>query len=153
MIEQQAVVTAIHGTQARVSVHRQAACGSCAQSGGCSTSVLARFFERRGEQLVVDNPIAAEAGDQVVLGIEESAVQVASLVAYLIPILGLVFGAVIGSQLGSEPLSVTLGLLGLIAGLAWTRSLSESAGKQARYRVRILKNRSRPEVPVGAANR
>ena len=151
MIEQQAVVTAIHGTQAEVSVQRQTACGGCDQATGCSTSVLAGLFNRRSELIMVDNPIGAEPGDQVVLGIEESALQIASLIAYLLPILGLVLGAAFGSLLGAEPVSVVSGLLGLIVGLFLTRSLGNAANERARYRIRILKNRSRPQVAIDSA--
>lgn len=148
MIEQQAVVTAVRGTQAEVSVQRQTACGGCDQAGGCSTSVLAGLFNRRNEVILVDNSIGASPGDRVVLGIEESALQIASVVAYLLPILGLLLGAAFGSSLGAEPLSVAFGLLGLIVGLFWTRSLGRAASERARYRIRILKNQSRLPVSI-----
>jgi sigma-E factor negative regulatory protein RseC len=150
VIEQQAIVTAVFDSRAEVRVQRQAACGGCEQSGGCSTSVLAGLFGRHDRQVIVDNPLGAEPGDLVVLGIEEGALQTASLVAYLLPILGLIAGAVAGSLLGAEPLSLTLGLLGLIIALAWSRVLGRSNDQRVRYRIRILRNRSRPLAEFGA---
>jgi sigma-E factor negative regulatory protein RseC len=112
--------------------------------------VLAGLFGRHDRQVIVDNPLGAEPGDHVVLGIEEGALQSASLVAYLLPILGLIAGAVAGSLLGAEPLSLTLGLLGLIIALAWSRVLGRSNDQRVRYRIRILRNRSRPLAEFGA---
>lgn len=152
MIEQDAIVIAVKGSQAEVEVQRQSACGGCEQSGGCSTSVLAKLFDRHGRLVPADNSIDARPGDHVVLGIEESALQIASLVAYLLPILGLLLGAMAGAMLGAEPLSVALGLLGLIAGLIWTRSIGAAVADNVRYRIRIVRNRSAPQLSVRAAS-
>lgn len=122
MIEQEAKVTELQGEHALVVVSRQSACGSCAAKSGCGTSVVASLFPQRSQQLRVANTQGARPGDRVIIGLEESGLQRASLLLYGVPLLGLLVGAAVGQQWGgSELQSILGGLFGASVGLWFVR--------------------------------
>lgn len=126
MIEQEAQVTGIDGTDALVAVQRQSSCGSCAAKSGCGTSVVASMFPQRQQRLRLANTIDAVAGDRVIIGLPEAGLQRASLLLYGAPLLGLLCGAALGQQWGgSEPHAILGGLLGIVLGLGLVRQLGQ----------------------------
>jgi sigma-E factor negative regulatory protein RseC len=72
MIEENALVVVTEGEDAWVETSRRSSCGSC-EAKGCGTGALSQVLGRRRQRLRVKNPIAAVVGEQVVLGITESA--------------------------------------------------------------------------------
>jgi len=89
MIEEQAQVVEIRGAQLVLQAQTQSACGSCAASKGCGTSVLSKVVGRKFTRFQAENSIDAEVGDMVVVGISEDALLKGSVVMYVIPILGM----------------------------------------------------------------
>jgi len=89
MIEEQAQVVEIRGSQLVLQAQTQSACGSCAASKGCGTSVLSKVVGRKFTRFQAENNIDAEVGDTVVVGISEDALLKGSVVMYVIPILGM----------------------------------------------------------------
>lgn len=89
MIEEQAQVVEIRGSQLVLQAQTQSACGSCAASKGCGTSVLSKVIGRKFTRFQAENNIDAEVGDTVVVGISEDALLKGSVVMYVIPILGM----------------------------------------------------------------
>ncbi len=89
MIEEQAQVVEITGSQLVLQAQTQSACGSCSASKGCGTSVLSKVIGRKFTRFQAENNIDAEVGDTVVVGISEDALLKGSMVMYVIPILSM----------------------------------------------------------------
>ncbi len=117
MIETTARVTRLQGQTAWVKVEAPASCGACGGKG-CGSALYARLLNPREPEYPVDNPIAAQPGDLVVIGIEDGAILKAAARGYLLPLGLVVLGAVVGSQWG-EGAAVVGAVLGLT--LAWMR--------------------------------
>lgn len=146
MLEEDGIVVSISKGMAEVAVTPQSACGSCAARGGCGTSLVATLFPARSSRFKVRNPLGARAGEEVIIGLHESALSSASLILYLIPIAGLVFGAMTGIYLSghvfhssSELLSILLGFAGVGAGLVLVKYLVQHRGSSERYQAEIIR--------------
>lgn len=153
MIEERAVVVAREGAHAWVERERRSACGSCAVNKGCGTGVLAQVLGRRMMRLKVLNPVAAEPGDAVVLGLDERALVRGSLAVYMVPLAALfafgLLGEALGAQWGasSEAPAVLFALAGLGGGLWWLRGYSRRLAGDTRYAAVILRReRAAPAV-------
>lgn len=157
MIEESAIVTATQGEFARVETQRRSSCGSCEAKSACGTSVLARVFGNRRNVVEVLNPIGAETGDRVVVGLDESALTRVSFLFYIMPLLALFAGGVLGEwlalQLGyisTEPLSIICGLLGLSSGLYWLHRVAYSGNRSnGKYQAVILRRASTVQIIDG----
>ncbi len=154
MIEEQAVVVSCEEGYAEVETQRKSACGDCSASGACGTAAVAQMFGKRKSLLRVANPIDAQPGDRVVLGVEDSVVMRASFVSYMLPVFSLITTAVLGkfgaAYLGAtttEPYAVLGGLFGLTIGLLLVRGFSRRIGHDRRYQPIILRQ-ARDSVQV-----
>lgn len=138
MIEENGRVIRTQGELAWVETSRSSSCGSCSARGACGTGVLANVLGARVHQVEVLNPIAAEVGDEVVVGISESTLVRGSALLYLLPLLTLFGGAVLASVMAEQWMlewgelpAVLGGLTGLWAGFyalqQYTRKQSGSA--------------------------
>jgi len=149
MIEESAIVTATSGEFARVETQRVTSCGSCEAKSACGTSVLARVFGNRRTVVEVLNPIGAVTGEQVVVGLDESALTRASFFFYIVPLLLLLTGGILGQWMAetiglqsTEPLSIVSGLLGLLIGLFWLRWFAFKTSRSSSYQAVILRRSS-----------
>ena len=97
MLESQALVVKIEHGATYVEAEAGGNCGSgqC-NTSACATGVLMRIFSQRPKSLRVNNPIGAQVGEQVMLGLEEGAFLKSALLAYLLPLLALILGALLG---------------------------------------------------------
>lgn len=84
-------------------------------------------------------------GEQVVIGLHESALQSASLILYLIPLAGLIIGAMTGLYLmqqifhsPSELLSILLGFIGMGAGFMLVQYIARHTRGAERYQAEII---------------
>ncbi|MBF0255351.1 MAG: SoxR reducing system RseC family protein [Gammaproteobacteria bacterium] len=148
MIESDARVVAIEGGRTWVEADRRSSCGQCSASGSCGGSLFAELFGSRPVRVEVTNPIQAQVGQQVIVGLPEQAMLRGSLGLYLLPLVGLMAGALIGQwladslfsqRLGEFP-AIILGLFGLWLGPWLWRRLKPSAGDTINTPV-ILRNR------------
>ncbi len=146
MLEEEGVVLAVDGDIAEVVTRKKSACGSCAARSGCGTSLVESLFPSRTRSFRARNEIRAQKGDQVVIGLDESALQAASLLVYLVPLLGLIGGAIIGSWLGSAPdvgytelFSVLGGGGGFFLSLAAVRHYSDMLSRKHVFQARVLR--------------
>ena len=146
MLEENGIVVSISKGMAEVSVTPQSACGSCSASSGCGTSLIASLFPERNSRFKVKNSLDAQIGEQVTIGLHESALQSASLILYLIPLAGLIFGAMGGIYLSehvfrspSELLSILLGFAGMGAGFILVKYLVQPARGLGRYQAEIIR--------------
>lgn len=113
MIETPARITRVDGATAWVVSEAPTSCGACAGKG-CGSSVFNRLWHPHTPEYAVANPIAAQPGEAVVVGMPDGALLGAAGSAYLLPLLALVLGAALGQALGGEPASVVGGLSGLL---------------------------------------
>lgn len=128
MLETQALIVKIEQGITYVEAEAGGSCGSghCSTSG-CSTAVLTRLFSQQPKALQVNNPINAQVGEQVMLGLEEGAFLKSTLLAYLLPLVALIVGATLGMALadstqGRDLYAALGGLIGLVAsafGIKW----------------------------------
>jgi sigma-E factor negative regulatory protein RseC len=98
MIEERGRIVALQGNQAWVQTLRQNACQSCRARSGCGQRALHELSGGKARQVRVDNALQAQVGDQVLLGIGETALLRASVLVYLVPVLGLLAGALVGDR-------------------------------------------------------
>jgi len=146
MIEETGIVTSTDGTYARVETRRASSCGDCGARESCGTSALARVFGSRSNVVEVLNPIGAQAGERVVVGLDESAFTRVSFLFYILPLVALFAGGVFGEWLAvrlavdaTEPVSILCGLLGLFAGLYWLRRFANGNRRNPAYQAVILR--------------
>jgi sigma-E factor negative regulatory protein RseC len=146
MMEETARVIAVHGTLAEVEALRRSACGGCAATSSCGTSLLERYFGRRRLLLEAHNAIGAQPGEEVVVGLSEDALVGAAFATYLVPLAALIVGAIAGSLLASaiapwaaQGLSIVGGSLGFAGSLWWLGRFSRRRAADARYRPVILR--------------
>ncbi|MCB1871377.1 MAG: SoxR reducing system RseC family protein [Gammaproteobacteria bacterium] len=153
MIEERALVTSRDGEFANIETRRTTACGHCQVKSACSTSLLSKYFGYRNLSVRALNPIDACPGDEVIVGLHESALTAASVSFYLLPILLLIGFAVFAQWLAeelnfvaTEPASLLGGLLGLSTGLAWARHNALRRSRDNRYQAVILRPVNQLEV-------
>lgn len=145
MIEETARVLELDGRFAWVEATRTSACGACESNKGCGTSVLSKVFAGKTTRLRVINEVGAVVGEQVMVGLDESAFLRGSLAMYLIPLLGLIGGGLCGQWLaltngGNAELSSALGAVaGLVSGLVWLRGFSRRIADDLRYQPVIVR--------------
>lgn len=145
MIEEIAVVTALHGATAEVEPQRRATCDHCGVKGSCGTSLIDRFLGRRPLRLNVQNAIGARVGERVLIGVADAVLLRAAVAAYLVPLLGLILGAALTLELahrwhwpGADPWSLAGGLIGFALALRWTGGYSRRLRADPRYRPTLL---------------
>ena len=144
MIEETGTIVATDGDEAWVETARRSSCGSC-EAKGCGTGALSQILGRKTQQLRVNNPIAAEVGEQVVLGITEAALIKGSLAVYLVPLLALLAGGLFGEAMAAqlsmpvEATTIVFALLALAASLLWLRHFNRRAAADPRYNAVILR--------------
>lgn len=158
MLEEEGVVLSVDGNFAEVAAETTSTCNSCSAKNGCGTSLLASLFPQRNRSFRASNPLSAQTGDRVVIGLDESALQVAALLVYLAPLLGLIGGAIVGSWMASqwmlahtELVSIALGIVGFFMVLLLVRKISPRLSGNSRYQARILRVLSSETVSLGAA--
>ncbi len=144
MLEEEAVVVALKGELAEVEATPRSACGACSARKGCGTSLVASFLPGRRRRFLARNPVAAQPGERVVVGFDENALQLASLLLYLVPLFGLIGGALLGRALATrlasadgELLSILLGAGGLAFALWQVRRWT--SGLEGRFRAVVLR--------------
>jgi len=114
LIETPARVTRSDGASTWVASEAPSSCGACAGKG-CGSSVFNRLWHPDNPEFHVDNPIGAQPGEAVVVGLPDGALLKASAAAYVVPLLALLLGAALGQLLGSGELAAALGsLIGLL---------------------------------------
>jgi sigma-E factor negative regulatory protein RseC len=113
MIETPARITRLDGDGAWVVSAAPSSCGACAGKG-CGSSVFARVLHPDEPEYRVDNPIGAQVGEAVVVGLPDGALLGAAVSGYLVPLLLLLVGAALGQHLAGELGAVAGGLVGLL---------------------------------------
>ena len=150
MIEENGLIVATEAEEAWVETSRRSSCGSC-EAKGCGTGALSQVLGRKSQRLRVKNTIGAETGEQVVLGISESALIKGSLAVYLVPLLALLggglFGEVMAAQLSlsEEGTSIAFALISLALSLIWLRRFNRRVANDERFNAVLLRRADRPD--------
>lgn len=100
MIETQATVTALEGRYALVEAS-QGGCGRCREPGGCGGHNAVQIFCQEPRRFRALNPVGAQVGEKVVIGVADGVISRAVLILYVLPLALVVMGAVIGGMLGA----------------------------------------------------
>ncbi len=122
MIEEYAIVTGRVDSQATLELERRTACGLCGQTRGCGNATWGKLLGHDSHVFTADNPVNANVGDSVVVGINEKAVLNSAFFLYVVPLAGLLVGALVADYFFSNQFYVMLGAaLGLILGFLWVK--------------------------------
>lgn len=119
MIETAARVTRREGETAWVRAESPSGCAACGGKG-CGASLFVRLLHPHAPEYAVANPIGAEAGEPVVVGIADGDLLKAAAAAYLAPLALLLLGAVLGAQWG-DGAALAGALAGLLVAVFWLR--------------------------------
>jgi len=149
MLEETAQVVRIRGEEVWVETQRRSSCDSCAAEKGCGTATLSKVLGNRRNVVRVLSAIPLGVGDRVVIGIREQALVRGSLAVYAVPILLLLLGGLLG-ELGAQQFiwenaelaSVTLGISGLIAGLAWLKRFTRRIQNDPNFQPVVLRRQT-----------
>jgi sigma-E factor negative regulatory protein RseC len=153
VIEEQAQVVALEGEEAWVETARRSSCGSC-EARGCGTGALSQVLGARVQRMRVHNPIQAQPGDSVILGIEEGVLLRGSLMVYILPLLLMLGGGLLGEALAPqwggelEALSLLFGLLGLVGGFFLLRRYQRRVARDPRFTATILRQAAPAARPI-----
>jgi len=133
MIEQSATVLRIENNHAVIEVRRQTACGSCSAKAGCGKSLLDNIFNLKPLQLSIPNTIEARKNDDVIVGLNESAILQASFYLYFFPLFMMIVFAIAADFLisgqYSEIVSIIAAIIGLFAGSRMSRIILDKKEK------------------------
>ena len=122
MIEETALVLEVREQQALLQTQRKSACQACSVKSGCGTSTLTKVVGKRSSQFVVENTLNLQAGDQVVVAIDENALVQGSLLIYLLPlVLMLLAGTLAEFLFASESVTILFSIAGFVLSLIAVR--------------------------------
>ena len=145
MIEEQAIVVDVDRDMALLEIVRSKPCGLCGQTRGCGVSIWGRLLGHRNSVVRAENQINAQAGDSVVVGIDEKALLASSLAAYGVPLISLLVGAGLGGSFSATPAHADMYALvgagiGLALGLLWLRGHAMGRARGAYHPVLLRKS-------------
>lgn len=133
-------VVEVTSTHAKVRTTRSEACTNCAARCVCHP------FGEKTSEIVVENTIDAEVGQEVLLEMRSSSLVNASFLLYLVPLGFVILGAVSGYLLAGPvaSLSRNLGLVvgmaaGLLASFFVVRALARRFEKSESFQVRLVR--------------
>jgi sigma-E factor negative regulatory protein RseC len=142
MIEESGQVVAVEGDFIWVQTRPRSSCSACHVGSDCGTSTLARWFGQRSNRVRVRNTLNLQEGQGAVIGIHESALLKASLIAYLMPMLSMVVSAMMAAAQGAGDGVVALySLLGLGLGLLILQRLGNGQLRRA-YQATLVRQAS-----------
>ncbi len=132
------VVIGLEGNYAKVSTQKRGVCEGCGQNGLCFGSGA-----DDPDDLLVQNPIQAQVGDNVEFGLPDGSMLRASFIAYLLPLFGLIVGAMLGQSLlslgDSEDFRAMIGgAMGFVLFFGVAVILDRLLKGSTRYEARIL---------------
>ena len=145
MIEEQATVVAIDEDNVTVTSTIKSACGSCQQVDNCGSGQVAKAFPQKKLSLTVKSPLALSLGDNVVLGLNESALLQSAWQVYLWPLVGLIAASwlgqwmVINNIFNHEVFAIALGVFGGYVGFSLAKKQQIKSATCAKLAPKILR--------------
>jgi len=144
MIEETATVIRCEDGVAWIEAQRQSTCQACAANKACGTAVLASWLGRKAVHVRAINTLGAKPGEQVRVGMQESALLSGSLRVYLLPIVLMLVFAMLGSVVAEHLLwsaditSVVFAIAGLLLAALLLRRFTRQIANDVRYQPIIL---------------
>ncbi len=149
MLEEIARVVKSSPEKLWVETETRSSCSHCSSSSTCGTSVLAKLFSVKRNQLQLDNSLGAKTGEQVVIGMPDDLLVRAAIWAYLLPLLAMVLVTIIASAAGAgDELQSLFGLCGLVTGFILVRRQTNGTTSQQNFKPRLLRMADQAEVIV-----
>ena len=155
MITENAVVVSVSHSETWIETQRKSVCGQCSASKGCGTSVLSKVMGNKLSKMKAINKIDAQAGDEVVVGLNEQMLLKGAFMTYMMPLLYLFLFAFAGQALSinlqlqnNEIIVVLFSIFGFYIGLRQLKKFSISIGEDENYQPVILKKADRTSVFV-----
>lgn len=145
MIEERGRVVAIEGSLAWVETQRFSSCGSCRSQKGCGTTALSQWLGKSLSRVRVVNNLAAQVGDDVVLGLAETAFLRGALLLYGVPLAVFIAAAVVGEliaragSIDGDWLAIVCGVIGLFSAFVWLRRHANRVSVDPFYQPVILR--------------
>ena len=145
MIEEQATVVAIDNDNVTVTSLIKSACGGCQQVDNCGSGQVAKAFPQKKLSLTLKSSLALKLGDNVVLGLNESALLQSAWQVYLWPLLGLFLASwlgqwlVINSILPHEIFAIMLGAIGGFCGFTLAKKQQIKSTACAKLAPKIIR--------------
>lgn len=144
MIEERASVVCVEEDFAWIEAQRRSTCGRCNLNKGCGTAVLDKLFGRATVRVRALNPINAQIGEEVAVGIPEQGLVKGSIAVYAVPLIFMLSLALLGVVIPSsvfpqETISILLAVLGLILGFGWLAIFARRVSHHPHYNPVILR--------------
>ncbi len=162
MIEEKAIVTRCEGKYIWVQTQRKSSCGHCSAKNTCGTSVLAKVLGNKLAHVRCLNPhhddlnqLTLAPGDQVIIGLQESALLSGSLLVYLLPLVSMIFFgglAIFTAEIilpeWVELASILASFSGLIMGLLLSKKIVHDRQQLFLQQDRMQENKIHQYEPV-----
>ena len=142
MLEEAGSVVALDGGKAWVQTIRKSACSSCEAKSGCGQGVLASISDGKANQVLVDNTLNLNVGDEVLLGIPEDLLVRASFMVYFLPLLTMICAAAATEKwlLVGDAWVALAGGLGLIVGFVVVNVYSRLHSSDQRFCPKMIRS-------------
>ncbi|WP_172419086.1 SoxR reducing system RseC family protein [Candidatus Nitrosoglobus terrae] len=142
MIVEKARVVATDATYAWVEKVQDIGCNFCVASNECGTREITRYLIKKPMIIKAFNPIGAEIGESVIVGISGKAFLLNAFLLYIMPLLIMFLGAGLGEILvqyfgSGENIVIWLSLGGLLGGVLGMRHIK--LGQVLSLKLCILK--------------
>ncbi|MBN8445831.1 MAG: SoxR reducing system RseC family protein [Gammaproteobacteria bacterium] len=113
MIEEIATVIGVEADGVWVKTQAKTTCGACQQQDSCTSGVVAKALTPKEPRLFIPTAVAVLPGQQVRIGLHETALTQAALRVYLVPIVAFMLAMGLLVQMGAnEGVQLLGGLLG-----------------------------------------
>lgn len=157
MIEVRATVLRVAGDRAWVSVRERpgGGCGRCDEPGGCRSAKIAYAFSGPKDDFVVPNTAGAQAGEDIVLRIDDGVPLRGALITYGLGVALLLLGAALGQLLAMDGNADLFALAGAVIGVGlavWiNRALLRSRRWRGHFAMEMIRNAPPCASPHGDA--
>ncbi len=130
MIEEIATVIRVETDGVWVKTQAKTTCGACQQQDSCTSGVVAKALTPKEPRLFIPTEVAVLPGQQVRIGLHETALTQAALRVYLVPIVAFMLAMGLLVQMGAnEGVQLLGGLLGSGLGLLLVRRSEQKREK------------------------
>lgn len=145
MLTEHGAVIEVNGEMAWVETQRASVCQVCSAKKACGSAVLSNVLGVKRTRVKAINKMQAKVGDQVTLGLNESALVKGAFLLYAVPLIALITLAVIGDGLGrylqmeeSDMLAVLFAGIGFFLSVFWLRRYARRLSCREQYQPVIV---------------
>ena len=142
MIEEQAQVVEVTGSNLIIEASRQSACGKCAQKSDCGQSAIAQWAASKMVNISVARPsdMSVSVGDTVLVGVDEKSFVKASVLLYFVPLVAMFLAGYITTALGVIEWQVILSSFAALIGSFFViKLISQKMASDSVYQLQVLR--------------